>query len=222
MSTSPSLRKESFGVLDAHERSAEILFGLIMVLSFTGSLSAATASREDVRTMLVGALGCNLAWGIVDGVMYLLALLAERGRSLALVRQLRAAPDVAAARPLVVEALPEGLESLVRPGELDVLIERARALPEPARAARLGRRDFLGALGILLLVFLSTLPVALPFLLVSDAWRAMRWSNAVALAMLFAMGYLQGKYAGMRPMVSGLAMAALGVLLVGMTIALGG
>ena len=222
MNAPPSLRKESFGVLDAHERSAEILFGLIMVLSFTGSLSAATASREDVRTMLIGALGCNLAWGIVDGVMYLLALLAERGRSLALVRQLRAAQDVAAARPLVVDALPEGLDQLVRPGELDALIERVRALPEPQNRARLGQGDFLGALGILLLVFFSTFPVALPFLLVSDAWRAMRWSNGVALAMLFAMGYLQGKYAGLRPIVSGLAMAALGVVLVGMTIALGG
>jgi len=222
MNTSPSLRKESFGVLDAHERSAEILFGLIMVLSFTGSLSAATASREDVRTMLIGALGCNLAWGIVDGVMYLLALLAERGRSLALVHSVRSAEDVAAARPLVVDALPEELEPLVRPGELDALIERVRALPEPARKASLSRTDFLGALGILLLVFCSTFPVALPFLLVSDAWRAMRWSNGVALAMLFVMGYLQGKYAGLRPIVSGLAMAALGVVLVGLTIALGG
>jgi VIT1/CCC1 family predicted Fe2+/Mn2+ transporter len=222
MKPSEHRASKSFGVLDAHERSAEVLFGLIMVLSFTGSLSAATASREDVRTMLIGALGCNLAWGIVDGVMYLLALLAERGRSLALVRQMRAAQDVAAARPLVADALPEGLDRLVRPGELDALIERVRALPEPGGRARLGRRDFLGALGILLLVFFSTLPVALPFLLVSDTWRAMRWSNGVALAMLFAMGYLQGKFAGLRPIVSGLAMAALGVVLVGMTIALGG
>ena len=222
MSAPPALRKKAFGILDAHERSAEILFGLIMVLSFTGSLSAATASREDVRTMLIGALGCNLAWGIVDGVMYLLALLAERGRSLALVRGVRAARDVAAARPLVVDALPDGLDSLVRPGELDALIERVRALPEPQGRARLGRQDFLGAFAILLLVFFSTFPVALPFLLVSDAWRAMRWSNGVALAMLFAMGYLQGHHAGMRPIVSGLAMAALGVVLVGMTIALGG
>jgi hypothetical protein len=215
-------RPSSFGVLDAHERSAEILFGLIMVLTFTGSLSAASASREDVRTMLIGAIGCNLAWGIVDGVMYLLALLAERGRSLAIVRQVRAAPDVAAARPALCEALPDQLEGLVHPGELDPLIERVRALPEPAPSARLTRRDFMGALGILLLVFCSTLPVAIPFLLVSDTWRAMRWSNGVALAMLFAMGYLQGKYAGLRPIVSGLAMMALGVVLVAMTIALGG
>jgi hypothetical protein len=33
-----------------------------MVLTFTGSLSVADAGRADVRAMLIGALGCNLAW----------------------------------------------------------------------------------------------------------------------------------------------------------------
>lgn len=214
--------EKTFGVLDPLERSGEILFGLIMVLSFTGSLSAATASREDVRTMWIGALGCNLAWGIVDGVMYLLTLLGERGRSQRLVRLVQAAPDVASARPLAVGALPEELEPLVHPGELDGLIDRMRALPAPPRWPRLGPSDFCGALGILLLVFFSTFPVVIPFLLESDAWRAMRWSNAIALAMLFAMGCVQGRYAGLRPLLSGLAMVTLGFVLVGLTIALGG
>ena len=53
-------------VLEPIERVSEVLFGLIMVLTFTGSLSVAEAGREDVRTMLIGALGCNLAWGIID------------------------------------------------------------------------------------------------------------------------------------------------------------
>ena len=56
-----------------------MLFGLIMVLTFTGSLSVAEADRDDVRTMLIGALGCNLAWGIIDGVLYLMGSLAEKG-----------------------------------------------------------------------------------------------------------------------------------------------
>ena len=43
--------------LDPLERSSEILFGLIMVLTFTGTLSAAEAGRAEVRAMLVGALG---------------------------------------------------------------------------------------------------------------------------------------------------------------------
>jgi hypothetical protein len=43
-----------------------------MALSFTGSLSVAESGREEIRTMLVGAIGCNTAWGIVDAVMYLI------------------------------------------------------------------------------------------------------------------------------------------------------
>jgi len=48
--------------LEPSERIAEVLFGLIMVLTFTGSLSIAEAGRDDIRAMLIGALGCNVAW----------------------------------------------------------------------------------------------------------------------------------------------------------------
>lgn len=66
-------------VLEPVERLSEVLFGLIMVLTFTGSLSLAAAGREAARTMLIGALGCNLAWGIIDATMYLMSRLSERG-----------------------------------------------------------------------------------------------------------------------------------------------
>ena len=51
-----------------------------MVLTFTGSLSVAKPGRDDVRTMLIGALGCNIAWGIIDGILYLMSRLSEQGR----------------------------------------------------------------------------------------------------------------------------------------------
>src|SRR5256885_2262829 len=66
-----SFELSSKRVLEPIDRVSEVLFGLIMVLTFTGSLSVAEAGRDDVRTMLIGALGCNLAWGIIDGVLYL-------------------------------------------------------------------------------------------------------------------------------------------------------
>jgi hypothetical protein len=53
-------------VLDPIDRVSEVLFGPIMVLTFTGSLSVAEAGRDDVRTMLIGAPGCSVAWGIID------------------------------------------------------------------------------------------------------------------------------------------------------------
>ena len=65
-------------LLDPVQRISEILFGLIMAVTIVGSLSIAASGREEVRTVLVAALGCNLAWGLVDAVMYLLNTLTER------------------------------------------------------------------------------------------------------------------------------------------------
>ena len=67
-------------VLEPSDRIAEVLFGLIMVLTFTGSISVAHADRDEVRTMLIGALGCNLAWGIIDAMLYLMGNLSEKGQ----------------------------------------------------------------------------------------------------------------------------------------------
>ncbi len=209
-------------ILDPQERSSEVLFGVIMVLTFTGSLSVATSSREDVREMFIGALGCNLAWGLIDGVMYLTAILVERGRMQTLGRAVRASSDPAQVRAYVEAALPDGFAGLVEPAHLDAIAARVRAQPDPPHRARLRGRDFAGALGVLLLVFLSTLPVVLPFLFIQDTWRAMRWSNGIAIGLLFWTGYLQAGWGGMRRIPFALAMVALGVLLVALTIALGG
>ena len=74
--------RNSNRVLDPIARVSEVLFGLIMALTFTGTLSAATAGREEIRTLLIGVIGCNIAWGLVDAVMYLMSALTERGHGL--------------------------------------------------------------------------------------------------------------------------------------------
>jgi hypothetical protein len=66
-----------------------VLFGLIMVLTFTGSLSVAEAERAEVRALLIGALGSNLSWGIVDTVKYLVGCMVEKGRNLKVYRAMR-------------------------------------------------------------------------------------------------------------------------------------
>ena len=71
----------SIRLLDPIERNSEVLFGLIMVLTFTGSLRVTGAEHDDVDRMLVAALGCNLAWGIIDAVMYLISVLSQRGHN---------------------------------------------------------------------------------------------------------------------------------------------
>jgi VIT1/CCC1 family predicted Fe2+/Mn2+ transporter len=208
--------------LDPVDRVAEVLFGLIMVLTFTGSLSVAEAGRDDVRAMLVGALGCNLAWGIIDAILYLMGCLAERSRRLMTVRAVRAAESPERGRALLADALPSEIASIVEPAELEGIRARLARLPEPPARAHMAKDDWIGAAAVFLLVFLSTFPVVIPFIFMREATPALRVSNAVAVAMLFMTGYTYGRLTGYRPVRMGVSMVVLGMVLVGITMALGG
>lgn len=209
-------------VLDPVERMSEVLFGLIMVLSFTGSISVVDDGREDVRAVLIGAVGCNLAWGLIDAVMYLLTLVIERGRTRSIGLAVRGSRDADHGRALIAEALPEPLDELFGEEGLELARTKLIALPAPVTRPGLRRRDWLRALGVFLLVFLSTFPVVLPFLFVTPLQTAMRISNGVAIAMLYLAGHTLGRHGGIGAVRTGLAMVAIGVLLVAVTIALGG
>jgi hypothetical protein len=209
-------------VLDPVERISELLFGLIMVLTFTGSLSAATAGREETRTMLFGAIGCNLAWGIVDAFMYLINTLTERGQGILKLRAVRAAKSPEAAQRIIAEALPKPVASVLQGGEIEALRQRLSRLPEPPARPHLHKQDFLGAAGVFLIVFLSTFPVVIPFIFMHTALLALRISNTIAIVMLFLCGYRLGHYGGHRPWRMGFAMVVVGTVLVAITIALGG
>jgi hypothetical protein len=209
-------------VLDPADRIAEVLFGLIMVLTFTGSLSVAEAGHEDVRAMLVGALGCNLAWGIIDGVLYLMGCLAEKGRNLLTYRAVRETTDPEHAHGLIAAALPPAIASVLRPADLERIREHLTGLPTPPARAHLDATDWRGALAVFLLVFLATFPVAIPFIVMRNANAALRVSNAIAIAMLFGAGVAYGRTVGRTPWLVGIAMVLLGGVLVALTMALGG
>jgi VIT1/CCC1 family predicted Fe2+/Mn2+ transporter len=209
-------------VLDPIERSSEILFGLIMVLSFTCTISVVNAGKEDVREVVIGAIGCNLAWGIVDAIMYLMAVLFERGRGRLIARQIQKTADPEKGRQLLARYLPQPLDQLFDGPALEQARAKIIALPELPRGAHLKRDDWMGGLAVFLLVFLSTLPVVVPFLFAEPLQRAMRFSNGVALAMLFLAGVGLGRWSGLGPWRTGFVMVALGLVLVGITIALGG
>jgi hypothetical protein len=209
-------------VLDPIDRVLEILAGVIMVLTFTSVLSVSHAGKADVHAMLIGSLGCNLAWGIIDGIMYLLNSLATRDRGLDALRAMRAANDPDEAQRRLAAELPEEFAAVLRVGELEPLLRRLRAQPEPPALPRLTSDHWLGALGIFALVFLSTLPVVLPFLVMSRPAHALRISNLVAIGLLFLTGYLFGRNTGHNAWRLGILMVLIGCLLTGVAISLGG
>jgi hypothetical protein len=209
-------------ILDPLERFSEIVFGLIMVLSFTCAISVAEIGREDVRAMFIGALGCNLAWGIIDAAFHLISCLTEQGRNAMILREARQAATPAQAQQIIAEALPPVVADALQPADFDRLHQHLKQLPEPAERPRLSGENWRGAAGVFLLVFLSTLPVIVPFIFMHDARLALRISNGIAIAMLFGAGFTLAGHAGMRRVPTGLAMVAIGAGLVALTIALGG
>jgi VIT1/CCC1 family predicted Fe2+/Mn2+ transporter len=209
-------------VLDPVDRVSELLFGLFMALTFVGAVSVAEAGRAQLRDMYAAALGCNLAWGLVDAVMHLVRTITARGRSLTLVRGVRVAPDAAVARALIRESFTPVVASLVTDPALDAICEEMRAMTDVPLRPTLQWADFQGALAIFLIVVASTFPVVLPFALIQDVGTAKLVSRLIALAMLFGGGLVLGRFAGYGSWKVGLMMAGLGTAVVAAVMALGG
>jgi len=217
-----NLRLSRHRVLDPLERFSEILFGLIMVLTFTCALGVVEVGREDVRAMIIGAVGCNLAWGLIDAAFYLIGCLTERGREGVLLRDVQQAASPRRATDAVEGALPEPVATVLQQQDFARIAEHLRGLPAPPPRPRLTAANWRGAVGVFLLVFVSTFPVVVPFLLIGNVAVALRVSNAVAIVLLFGAGYMLAGYAGLRRVPTGLAMVGLGAALVGLAIVLGG
>ena len=145
-------------VLDPIDRVSEVLFGLIMVLTFTGSLSVADAGREmsadaDRRARLQRRLGHH-RWDVVsDG------LPRGQGPSLTTYLAVRKATDPQEAQRLIADALPPVVASILEPAELETMRRRMMQLPEPPERARLSKDEWPGSIGVFLIVFVSTFPV---------------------------------------------------------------
>jgi len=205
------------------DRMAEVICGLVMVLSFT----AATASIFENTTshaLLFAILGCNISWGIVDGVTYILGNLLNRGARARLILQIKSAPD----DPNVSQAIAARIENVI--GELltpqqseqvqQWIIQGAsRAQAQPTH---LRKEDLYTALACFAIVFRAAIPVLIPFLLIKDEVVALRVSNGLILAMLFAIGWRWAPFANMNRLATGLGLLSLGVVLVLITVALGG
>jgi hypothetical protein len=219
---SANLTRTPKRVLEPVERISEFLFGLIMVLTLTCAFTVGGVNRGSVRTLLLEALGCNVAWGVIDAFFYLLNCLGQRGHDIALLRQLRRTSDPTEAKRIVAEALPPLVASLLEPQELESLGGKLTQFPESTVWPRLDKEDWLGALGVFLLVFLSMFPVVVPFIFISNALLATRISNGIALLLLFLAGYSFGRFTHSHPWRAGLSMVIFGIAVVGVAILLGG
>jgi hypothetical protein len=209
-------------LLNPVDRISEILFGLIMALTFTCTISVIDTDRAEVRGMLIGALGCNVAWGLVDAVMYLIMTMTERGRGSVICDFVRNSTDVNKSTQFISDAIPPVIASVMTVNEFESLRNRIRDLPESQTKGKLNSGDYKSAVGVFLLVFLSTFPIAIPFIVIGKVHTALRVSNLIAIIMMFLCGWGLAKYSGRKRFLTGLLLSTIGILLVLITIALGG
>ena len=213
--------KES-AVLNPIDRTSEVLFGLIMVLTFTGAISVSTVDKEDVRELLWAALGCNVAWGLVDAIMYLMNVAIERGHTIRVVKKIHASTNPDEAGEILKDEMQPAIANLMTREELNELSRRLKELPEPSKKQVITAHDLWAGIQIFLLVFLCTFPVALPFAFFHELPVAMRVSNGVAIIMLFIGGFTLAGHAGFNRFATAIIYVFIGVLLVALTMALGG
>lgn len=221
----PNLLRRLLASLDAGDRLGELLFGLIMVLTFTlGAGIELAGDRNATRELLIAALGCNVAWGVIDAALYLMSQLSERGRVYRLVKSIQTASSREHALSLVAKELDDRIPTMVGP-ELraalhDEVLDRLLSADTPP--TRISADDLRGGVAVFFLVFITALPAVVPFLLLRDAQIAMRASNAVLIGLLFVAGWRWAGYTGASRWGTGIGMLLLGVSLVAAAIALGG
>jgi hypothetical protein len=210
--------------LDPIDRLGETLFALMILLSFTlairisllGSDAQAPTTAQYASRLVVAMLTAIVGWGVIDGVMYVLFSVFDRGEKHRLLACVQTAAPPAEGIAAIAEKLDPILEPITRAGQRELLYEDVLAHLRDSQPKPVGikRVDLVGAVGCVLVAVISALPSLAPFVLLRDnLMLALRVSNIVSFVMLFAAGYGYGHYSRMNPWKTGLALLAAGAIL---------
>jgi hypothetical protein len=210
------------GLLDPDDRITEILTGIIITLTFTCTLSLVKTDQNSVMDMLAGATSSVIAWGFIDAVMYLFMTLIDKEHTLTFLNFVHKSKDIERVHQVIVDDIPEAIANMMKPEEIEGIRNKIVNLPEPPAKYKLKFNDYRTAGGIFLLVFFATVPISIPFILIKDMQAALRISNIIAILMMFLCGMGLGKYAGRNRFVLGTLTSLIGIVLVAITILLGG
>ncbi|MFN8533302.1 MAG: hypothetical protein U0556_07125 [Dehalococcoidia bacterium] len=220
-------------LIDPIDRLLSTIYSLLIFLTFTltfrivaiHSGAADEPSAQQVEDLLLAAAGATIAWGLIDGLMYVLTSAFERREKHRLLADLAEAGTdeerldaIAGELDHILE--PVASEATRRSLYEDVLDHLRGSQPQPTG---IKREDFVGGLSYLVLAVLAVIPSLVPFLLLRDyPMLAIRASNVVSFAMLFWAGYRWGQYTGSNPWKIGLLLVAMGALMLLVAIPLGG
>jgi hypothetical protein len=220
-------------LIDPIDRLSETVFSILILLTFTLAFriirlsgdAEQALSPETMNDLLLGALGAVLAWGFIDGVMYALISLFERGERHRMLKNIQAATTEQEAVEVIADELDYILEPISDENVRQLLYQSALVHLRDSRPRSIGltRNDFTGALGHVLVAIIAVLPSMAPlFLLRRDPDMAISVSNLVSCIVLFVVGFQWGKYTGASPWRTGLLLTTVALVMVLIAILLGG
>jgi hypothetical protein len=226
--------KEGFlaRLLDPLDRLVEGIYSVLIVLTFTLAARAVQVQSGEVADgskillqLFVAALGCAVAWGLIDGAMYVLTCVFERGKDRRLYRLVRNASSRDEGVAVLADELDDNMSTLAKPADRGEIYAALydRLLSSPPPRGGFEKADFAGGFGVFLVALGAALPVLLPLIVLPGSVEfRIRASNFVAFVMLFGMGYRWGQYAGGKPFLTGLMLLILGIIMMVVAIPLGG
>jgi VIT1/CCC1 family predicted Fe2+/Mn2+ transporter len=196
-----------------------------MVLTCTlGASVIAGLDRDSLRSLFIAALGCNVAWGVIDAALYVMGAVFVRTQNARLMQAIRSAPGDAAGLAIVRRALEPRFSAYGFDEDREQLYRSLRGMVvhSETKHSLVSADDLRSAVAVFILVAVTALPPAVPFLLIADPVVALRVSNVVLVALLFVVGFYWARAIGGDGWRTGLIMMLSGVLLVGVAIAFGG
>ena len=205
----------------------EMLCGVIMVLVMIGYLRFALVQEgaEFQKIMILVPLGCNAAWGVIDGILYVLTNLRERGKKTKLMLLIKSAKNPNDALTVVRNQFGSTFISFLdKDTQENIYQEILKNLTaaEFENPKGVSKRDLRVLLNTFLIVFSTGIPLVIPFILFNDVWLAIRISHIIGLVMLFGLGYWWAKLASRSKIRSAIALTGLGVGIVAITVVLHG
>ena len=214
--------------LSEGDRLAEVMCGVIMVLVMIGYLRLSLSGGEDIEmknTLILIPLGCNAAWGIIDGLMYVLINLIKRGKIYRLSQSIKSKKDQEDAQISIEEDLSSTVVDSLKKEDKEKISDEILKRVDPTKIEKpewITKKDLVVILFTFLLVVSTAIPLIIPFIIFDDLILAIRISFIIGLGMLFSIGYMWGKYASRNKIRSGIAMMIIGSIIVGITLILGG
>lgn len=214
--------RKSTNALEPSERYLEVMFGVIMALSFTSAVSVSHEGAAEIEHLLWAVICCNVAWGIIDGLTFLITSMISRSRKSVVYNSIRYAKTKEEGMALAKEQIQPLLSGIIPDDQVKDIYDKIMKLPPPPKHYLFNLTEVKGAVIIFLINFFSTLPVALPFLILSDAIQAKLISDIISVCILFYCGYALANYSGFRPWLGGLGMVLIALCFFILTLLLGG